>query len=161
VSKPETPAQKSIRRRRQIDRRDDDNKKARAKYAEDTAYRNAKLEAARRQTAALNTHQKGLNSERRCAKRFRDRQSLVRSSWNKDQLATGSVILLQELMNPRYIIEHDGKRESERWPPNDMAQFWLSDAAAVASVPRGRARLRSLTGCCGPAGEASPGSLSA
>jgi hypothetical protein len=147
--KPETPGQKSRRRRRQIANREKDNAKLRKKYKHDSAYRFAKIEASRRHTHSMTTHTRGVQSERRCAKRWRDRQFLLRSAWPKHELEVGSVVLLSELMRPVYVVELDGKRQIEIWPPNDLAQFWLSDAAArqIVSSPKSAAAANLVARC--------------
>jgi hypothetical protein len=158
--KPESPAAKSRRRRRQINRREEDNAKLRKKYATNSEYRFAKLAARREQTARLTTSDRAVLNERACAKRWRDRQFLLRSSsWPKHELEL-SVILTQELLRPMYIIERDGKREIENWPPNDLAQFWPASSAAEAAVPRGHARFAASPAAQPAAENRAAGSLS-
>jgi len=149
VSKPETPAQKSIRRRRQIDRREKTNAELREKYRDDAGYRAAKVEASRRQNAALTTAKKGELTERRCAKRARAHPE-PRSWWFV--LERPVTLTRNEIEHPTYIvIDPRGKRSIEFWPPSyhDPAEFWLASSAGAAAAPRGGARLRSLIGCYG------------
>ena len=109
----------------------------RKKYRRNKKYRLAKIAAARRQTAALTTSKKGELAEHRCARR-----SLTRPSWLPWLDAGTSILNMHELESPTFIIERDGKRQRESWPPNDLAQFWLASSAAPSAAPLGRARLR-------------------
>ena len=124
-------------RRWYIDHRSELAAALRKKYRRNKKYRLAKIAAARRQTAALTTSKKGELSERRCRQ-----YSLTRSSWLAWLDAGASIVNANELDSPKFIIERDGKRERESWPPNDLAQFWLASSAAPSAAPLGRARFR-------------------
>jgi hypothetical protein len=124
-------------RRWYIDHRSELAAALRKKYRRNKKYRLAKIAAARRQTAALTTSKKGELAEHRCARR-----SLTRPSWLPWLDAGTSILNMHELESPTFIIERDGKRQRESWPPNDLAQFWLASSAAPSAAPLGCARFR-------------------
>lgn len=107
----------------------------RRKYARNKKYRLAKIAAARRQSRRRTAAQKAVIAERRCMLRWKPHARTPKSSW-PTWSEYGKTILLQELIHPRYIIEHpNGRRELELWPPNDPAAFWLADSAPVSNPP--------------------------
>jgi hypothetical protein len=113
-------------RRWYIDHRAELAAAVRRKYARNRAYRKKKIAAARRQTKRLTTAKKGELAERRCMLR-----SLTRDSWNKIFDAQPTILDAWQIENASYIIiEASGKLRRERWPPNDLAQFWIADAAS-------------------------------
>ena len=177
--KPETEAQKSVRRRRRIAARETDNAKARARRKSDPVWRESRQREARERRRKLTTNDKGRINERQCARRALPHARELRSSW-QDILEHASVITTHELRFGHYIVQSPGhRREHELWPIDDAAAKWIEqheaeqkqkaivlrhhscESAAVSSVPRERPRLRMLAACSGPADESSRGSLRA
>jgi hypothetical protein len=111
VRKPETPAQKSIRRRRQIERREIHAARLRKKYATNRAYRRKKIREARRQTKRRTTAAKGELAERRAAKRY-----YASIDWKKLMEEQPTILYAWEIEHPTYIVESPGRqRQIERW----------------------------------------------
>jgi hypothetical protein len=122
-------------RRWYIDHREQLAAAVRRKYARNRAYRKKKIAAARRQSRQRTLEQKAIIAERRCMLRWKPHARTPQSRWPQWS-EYGHTILLQELMHPRYIIEHpNGRRELEVWPLNDLASFWLADSASVSNPP--------------------------
>jgi hypothetical protein len=124
----ETQAQKSRRLALHRARYEKDNKKNRERWKTDAVWREKRQREARERGRRLTTNQKGVINERACARRWLARQHLLRSAWPDKELETSTVILLQELMHPMYVVVAPGRRpEYERWPPEDDAQKWLNE----------------------------------